>query len=61
MIFNNPKIGSKRLVKRFAWFPTRIDETTVIWFHHYYLQQSYSKYHIWINGKRTLKRVLSLK
>lgn len=35
-----PKGGEKRVVRKFAWVPTKVD-TTAIWLEHYYAVQRY--------------------
>lgn len=36
-----PKLGNKRTVRAFAWFPTRISGDEVIWFEPYTIVQVY--------------------
>jgi hypothetical protein len=43
--YNN--YGDKRTVKRFALFPVRIDDDTLIWLEYYYSTEVY--YHSFIN------------
>lgn len=36
-----PYIGERRVVRRFAWLPVRIDENTVIWWERYKSHEEY--------------------
>ena len=44
-----PKVGSERTVRKFAWFPTRLDDepTPVVWFEYYYERQVYGYDTVW--------------
>jgi len=34
-----PKKGDKRIIKRFAFFPVRLDNDVVVWLESYYVRQ----------------------
>ena len=36
-----PQDGDKKVVKKFAFFPVRIDENNVIWLEHYYKELTF--------------------
>ena len=54
------ELGTKRTVKRFAFLPTRLSDTSiVVWLEHYYEEQEYSHYgydaltpYVWIVRRR---------
>ena len=55
------ELGTKRTVKRFAFWPTCLsDTTTVVWLEHYYEEQEYNRYiygvipYAWIVQQRYL-------
>ena len=55
------ELGTKRTVKRFAFWPTRLsDANTVVWLEHYYEDQEYGYYgygdkpYAWIVRRRYL-------
>lgn len=37
------KIGDKKVTKKFAMFPTKINSTTIIWLEKYYIQDELCK------------------
>jgi hypothetical protein len=49
-ISNQPKIGEKRQVSKFAFLPKRLDDKTVIWFENYISVQKYKKVHVPMDG-----------
>ncbi len=57
-----PKVGSIRIVKKFAWFPKTFDRK-VLWLGYYYVKQTYVEWQneyggyagqSWNNGKESL-------
>ena len=40
--YNNPKVSDKRVLKKFAFLPTRINDLEVYWLRFYYSHQSYN-------------------
>ena len=57
--FKKHELGTKRVVKRFAFLPTRLSNSdTVVWFEHYHEEQEYNHYiyglipYAWIRHRR---------
>ena len=48
-----PNPGDKRKIKRFAWFPIRIDNNTVVWLEEYWSHESYD---VWCGRVRDYDR-----
>ena len=59
--FRKFELGTKRIVKRFAFLPTCLsDSDTVVWFEFYHVEQEYNRYiygfipYAWIDRRRYL-------
>lgn len=68
MIFQkqkNPSEGDRKVVEKFAWLPTPIDQTTIVWLQFYMTVYRYSTYsaNVWkeLKHKRKILKESNIK
>lgn len=49
---HGPMQGDKREIKRFSFFPQKLDDNYVVWLERYYVEQKYYKSSGWHDSSR---------
>lgn len=44
VVKRSPRPGEHRIIKRFAWIPTSLDDHNTVWLEMYFVHQEYSAY-----------------